>query len=260
MKKHLVLIALLILTLNLTGFASEAKAQTNSCRLASFFGPNKGCALFLDEQSNTYYEYNSYLLDVRTSPCSTFKIPNTLIGLKHNIIQDENSIIKWDGQKRFFPVWNQDLNLQQAFAFSAVWYFEKISSQIGLEEMNKSLREINYGNNDVSSGGTFWIDASLKISPKEQVEFLKRLFNRQIKGYDDKEINILKSIMYRGDLKEGKLYGKTGTSKNNNNGWFVGFWENNGHRLYFALRLYGGNEATGPRAEKITRAILENKF
>lgn len=260
MKKYLLIISLLILTLNFTCFASVPSAKITISSLDSFFDQNQGCALFWDEKSNTYYEYNAYLLDLRTSPCSTFKIPNTVIGLKQGVIQNEKSIIKWDGKKRFFSFWNQDLNLQQAFAFSAVWYFEKIAAQVGLEEMNKAVQEINYGNNDLSSGGTFWIDSSLKISPREQVNFLKRLFNGQIQGYGTKEINILKNIMYRGDLKTGKLYGKTGTSKNNNNGWFVGFWENNGQRLYFALRLYRGSEATGPMAEKITRSILESKF
>jgi len=40
-------------------------------------------------------------------PASTFKIPNTLIALEEEIV-DENTVLKWDGKKRAWKPWNQD--------------------------------------------------------------------------------------------------------------------------------------------------------
>ena len=57
----------------------------------------------------------------RLSPCSTFKIYNTLIGLELGLIKDaDEPWYKWDDVKRDIEGWNQDLTLREAFRVSAV--------------------------------------------------------------------------------------------------------------------------------------------
>gem|GEM_PF-6111828 len=37
--------------------------------------------------------------------------------LKYNVLQDENTVIEWDGIKRYFYEWNKDLNLKEALIY-----------------------------------------------------------------------------------------------------------------------------------------------
>lgn len=66
--------------------------------------------------------------------------------------------------------------------------------------------------------------------------------------------------MNKGTLDGGTLYGKAGTSGENKNGWFVGFYEKNNRYLYFAIRLSDGENATGLQSQKIARSIIEKYY
>lgn len=225
--------------------------------LSDFFGNFKGCAVFYKD--NNYYTYKQNIIDERKSPCSTFKIVLTLAGLKYGILKDENTLIKWDGIKRYFDYWNKDLTLKEAFSLSAVWYFEKIANEIGKENLFEFVNEISYGNCDTTDAIPFWLDSTLEISPREQVDFIRNLFEYKFpinKNY----IKILKKVMNKGHINGGTLYGKTGTSGESNNSWFVGAYKKNNKYIYFATRLYKGENTTGAEAEKITRYILEDYF
>lgn len=68
---------------------------------------------------------------------STFKIVITLAGLKYGILQDENTLIKWDGETRYFDERNKDLTLKEAFNLSAVWYFQKVANKIVREKLDE---------------------------------------------------------------------------------------------------------------------------
>src|SRR5262245_28927928 len=43
----------------------------------------------------------------RTLPASTFKVPHALIGLQAGVITAQ-TVYKWDGKKRDYPVWERD--------------------------------------------------------------------------------------------------------------------------------------------------------
>ncbi len=60
-------------------------------------------------------------------PASTYKILNSLIALESKVIKDENEIIKWDGIKRFYDMWNQDQNLRSALKISCVWFYQELA-------------------------------------------------------------------------------------------------------------------------------------
>ena len=84
-----------------------------------------------------YLKYNPERCANRFIPASTFKIFNSLAALESGAVKDENEIMKWDSVKRFYDMWNQDLNLGQAFKYSAVWFYQELARRIGEEKMKR---------------------------------------------------------------------------------------------------------------------------
>ncbi len=224
---------------------------------SDYFESSDGCVVLLKD--GKFRTYNEGVANVQKTPCSTFKIVLTLVGLKYGVLENENTIIKWDGKKRYFDEWNKDLSLKEAFNLSAVWYFEKVANEIGKEKLNEFVYSILYGNRDTTGEMPFWLDSSLKISPKQQVEFLRNLFEHRL-SVDENHIEILKKIMNKGSINGGNLYGKTGTSGVNNIGWFVGFYERKNENVYFAVELSDGENVSGKQAEKMVKNIIEDCF
>lgn len=163
------------------------------------------------------------------------------------------------GTERYSDYWNKDLTLKKAFNLSAVWYFEKVANEVGKENLSKFVSELSYGNYDTSEEIPFWLNSTIKISPKEQVEFISNLFEYKF-PIDKNHIDILKIVMQKGTINSGTLYGKTDTSSEGNNSWLVGAYEKDNEYLYFAVRLSDGENVPGAEAEKITRDIIENYF
>ncbi|MCB0280586.1 MAG: penicillin binding protein transpeptidase domain-containing protein, partial [Calditrichaeota bacterium] len=96
----------------------------------------EGTIVFIDLSSEKKIIYNSNLANTRTTPCSTFKIWNTLIGIENNQINSENdSFYIWDGISRAYPDWNKDLNLYEAFQYSCVPAYQFLANKIGHNNM-----------------------------------------------------------------------------------------------------------------------------
>ncbi len=199
----------------------------------------------------------------RFSPCSTFKIYNTLIGLALGLINDpDEPWYKWDGVKRNIEGWNQDLTLREAFKASAVPAYQILARQIGETRMKEYIEKIGYGSQDISAGiDIFWLprpDAtSIKISAGEQVNLLNQLLDGKL-PFSEKNVSILHDIMQAAKTDKGVLYGKTGSGTDMNGkadlGWFIGFLESNGTTYVFACNITGGENASG----KVARTIVEN--
>src|SRR5687768_2519450 len=69
----------------------------------------------------------------RFTPCSTFKIPSSVIGLDTAVIPDEWFEIQYD-PKRDGPqheAWSRDFDLRSALRESAVWYFRELARRVG---------------------------------------------------------------------------------------------------------------------------------
>ena len=179
----------------------------------------------------------------RLSPCSTFKIYNTLIGLELGLIKDaDEPWYKWDDVKRDIEGWNQDLTLREAFRVSAVPAYQILAREIGEARMKEYIEKIGYGSQDISSGiDIFWLPrpdtTSIKISADEQVALLNKLLDGKL-PFSEKNIAILRDIMQAEKTGKGTLYGKTGSGTGPdgkwNVGWFVGFLEHNGTTYVFA--------------------------
>ena len=105
----------------------------------------------------------------------------------------------------------------------------------------------------------FWLESSLKISPKQQAVTLNYIFNGE-NNFNVENLEELKNIMYIEKLDNGSLYGKTG-SGTDGKAWFVGFIEESGNRICFAIYLediQNKDVVSGNKAKEIAISILDN--
>ena len=71
-----------------------------------------------------------------------------------------------------FESWNKEQDLNTAMQNSVNWYFERIRSNTK-ELYCAQLKQLNYGNENLGSYKSYWMEDSLKISNLEQVIVLK---------------------------------------------------------------------------------------
>jgi beta-lactamase class D len=201
----------------------------------------KGCfALFNNSQNDfTIYNLERYR-DSSFSPASTFKIVNSLIGLQTGKITDENMVVKWDGITRWNPDWNKDLSMKEAFAVSAVPYYQEVARRIGHDTMKHWIDSLGFGNRDISGPiDSFWLNNTLKVKPDEELGLVKKLYFDELPFFHRTQ-DIVKKVMLREDDTNYKLSYKTGwgeTENGNELGWIVGWIEENRHPYFFVLNF-----------------------
>jgi beta-lactamase class D len=220
----------------------------------------KGSFVMYDLNSDKYFYYDSARCNTRFTPASTFKIPNTIIGLETGVIADENFVIKWDSTKSR-ETCDHDLTLKEAIKYSCVWYYKELARRVGAEKMQEMLNSFNYGNKDISNGvDKFWLEGSLKISQQEQIEFLKKLYKYEL-PVQKRSIDILKNIIVLDSNSNYIMRAKTGWGFENNTdiGWLVGWVEKAGSAYFFAINVETDKENPkfGEARMKITEKILK---
>ena len=116
----------------------------------------------------------------KSAPASTFKIPHALIALEAGVLRREE-VIRWDGRDQPFAAWERDHSLDTAMKASVYWFFQRTASLLGRERMLNGLRTLKYGDTTFTGSLTsFWIDGGLTISPRQQLDFLRRLFADEV--------------------------------------------------------------------------------
>lgn len=225
-----------------------------------YFEGYEGGFILYDYNNKYYIRHNEKICTTRYSPCSTFKIPNTLLALQLGIISADSNFMKWDGTERRIESWNADQTLESAFKNSTVWYYQNLARQIGDQNYNKFLSEFNYGNQDISGGlENFWLYSSLTISPEEQVKFLEKIYLYDL-PIDSININTLKKVMLIEESDVHKFSGKTGSGIKEGSpdiGWFVGAVEL-GSNIYLFATFIEGDDASGAKAKEISKRILQS--
>lgn len=274
-KRFFVFICCLTAILFSAGVSRTVAETTVEINLQEYFDGVNGTAIFYYPESDTYAVYQKELSEKRSSPCSTFKIFSTYVGLDMGVIQMNDSVRTWNGTRYWYEPWNRDIGLPDAFRQSCVWYYRQVIDDIGQPVMQAYIDEMNYGNRDISDWQGdlnegepltdlkgFWLESSLKISPKEQIQVLRRIMERPEKG---ELANTLKLLMLSRDDTETslKVYGKTGFGRvdgKNTDAWFVGLYEKNGKTAYFALRLDDPDNprATSDKAKAIALSIIDD--
>lgn len=253
--------------------AADAKEQSIPRRekvvyedLSSYFDGYDGTFVLYDLKKRTYTVYNKEKSEKRVSPNSTFKSPHALVGLQTGVLQDADTVLRWDGTEYPFPEWNRDQTLTEAIQNSTIWYFQEVAQRVGPVREKRYLQVFRYGNRDLSGGLTnFWLQSSLKISPKEQVDFLRRFYTYHL-PVSKRNIDIVKEILVLEEKNGALLSGKTGTGWKDAelngipiNGYFVGYVEKDGNAYFFATNIEAEDHATGGNAKAITLQILRDK-
>ncbi|UOQ74300.1 class D beta-lactamase [Hymenobacter cellulosilyticus] len=228
----------------------------------------RGSFLVLDAATRQFMAYDVARCRQGFLPASTFKIPNTLIGLETGVVRDTAEVFRWDGVTRSFPQWNRDMSFAQALRVSCVPCYQQLARRVGAERYQQWLPRLRFGSMRVTpaSVDTFWLTGPSRITQFEQIDFLQRLQRGKLpvaRRTQDLTKNML--ILSRGP--GWVLRGKTGWTmqQGHDNGWFVGWVEQNGKAYFFALNAEpaDGKPATaqfvqGRRA--ITEQILQREF
>jgi beta-lactamase class D len=243
--------------------ATAARAEDVTPDLGAQFPGFRAAFVLRDVAAGRTVRHDPTLARERTSPCSTFKIPNSIIALETGVVPDASYVLPWDGVKRPIPEWNRDQDMRSAIRYSVVWYYQELARRVGPERMRKWVSDLGYGNEDTSGGiDRFWLGSSLRISPDEQVDFLARLHAGALPA-SARSIAIVKDILVQDPPGPGTVYrGKTGSCRDpgakDPHGWWVGSVEKEG-RLYVYAALIVGPGASGmvcrPMAEKALAAL-----
>ena len=225
--------------------------EASAADLAAHFKPfPDGAFVLYDLKRDRYLRHNEARCRERFSPFSTFKIPNSLIGLDTGVIPDAEFRIKWDAEKYPahsrdtlpFSAWWQDQTLRTAFKRSVVWYYRELALKVGEQRMRDYVKRLRYGNEDASGPvNNFWLNSSLRISADEQVEFLKRLHREEL-PVSKRSTAIVKDIIKLEETPDYRLSGKTGggpLGENRYLGWFVGYVETKDNTYFFATEIEG---------------------
>lgn len=242
---------------------------------SNYFDGINGAAVIYDSVEGDYQIYNPELAKTRRSPCSTFKIISSLIALEKGIIQADRSTRTWSGEIFWNEDWNRDIDFTDAFQASCVWYFRQVVDEIGKDVMQEELARLAYGNCDISDWEGrlntnnnnpaltgFWIESSLLVSPKEQVEVMERIFGSGT-SYLEETLHQLKQAMLLLEQQEAgsSVYGKTGMGKANGvvvDAWFTGFAEAADKRISFCVYLgeTENKEVSSVKAKEIALQIV----
>jgi beta-lactamase class D len=227
--------------------------------------------LLIDGTSGETLLERGFQLDERLSPCSTFKIPLSLMGYDTGILIDEHTPL-WpfqEGYDDFLDTWKTSQSPQSWMQHSCIWYSKLLSCHLGLERMQAYLAAFAYGNQDLSWGivqpgeiDPAWLPAApLKISPREQVEFIRNMLQHKL-GITSDATHKTKAILFKEDLSQGgKLFGKTswsGLSQSpGQHAWVVGWLEKREHVFPFAYVIIGQAIALDQRIPRVKQLIAE---
>lgn len=246
--------------------ATAAHAQD----LSGFFKGINGAFVVYDLKNDRYVRYNERRCREKFSPKSTFKIPNSLIGLEAVVIRDAEFVIQWNREKyppqanwnqEPFVHWGKDQTLRSAIKYSVLWYYRELALRVGGRQMKKYVTAFDYGNEDVSGRvDNFWLNNVLKISADEQVEFLKAFYTGRL-PVSKRSTEIVKDILVLEKVPTYQLSAKTGGGPVDEGiyiGWFVGYLESNGNVYFFATNIEGGSyvEIRDKRID-ITKQLLK---
>ena len=236
-----------------------------------YFGNYGYCALVLsrNRHDEVLMEIGPKQCQQALSPCSTFKIPNALIGLQSGVISGPDDLKKWDGEKRARAISNRDHTLQTAINKSIPWYFQELARDVGEKRMANWLAQLDYGNQDISGGiDRFWLGSSLKINAHSQMKLLRDLWHG-ILPFDPDYQEQLREMLVLDSHLDGILHGKTGGCAGSvdgqtlDHGWFIGWvdWNKASARqpstTFFVLNTTGDG-ARSSEAKRIALEILQD--
>lgn len=246
--------------------ATEAKtppiAWRDDARIGEMFKKAgvSGTFVAYDVATGQYTGHDRQRASIRYVPASTFKIPNSLIGLDAGAVADVDQVLPYGGGPTFLPQWARDMPLREAIKVSNVPVYKELARRIGMPRMREGLRRLDYGN--MAAGDTvdnFWLEGPLKISAVEQVRFLGRLAQDKLPFSKPAMAAVREIVRQEG---EANLYAKTGwyvpEDRKEQIGWWVGWVEKDGRVVAFALNIDMNDDAAGAKRVPLGKAALQS--
>ena len=220
-----------------------------------------GTFVLYDVTAGTLKGYNRARAEERFTPASTFKIPNTLIGLSVGAVAGVDAVLPYKGPAQpFIKEWARDMSLREAIVLSNVPIYQELARRIGPERMQTGLAALDYGNKEIGPAiDQFWLVGPLKISAVEQTRFLAGLA-REALPFPRSCQKSLREIL---QLERGSgwaLYGKTGwqNAPGPGVGWWVGWVEKEGRIYAFALNMAIQKPEDAPKRIELGKAGLRS--
>ena len=255
MKTPSLLLALLLAAAN----AGAAEwAQNKAIDQAFKQAGVTGTLVVYDVSADRYTVHNRKRANVRYIPASTFKGPNTLIGLTVGSVSGVDEVLPYGGKPQRFAAWEKDMNLRDAIKASNVPVYQELARRTGLTRMREQLVRLDYGNGDTGTVvDTFWLVGPLKISALEQARFQARLAQDKL-PFPKPAMALTRDILLTEKAPTYSLHSKTGWSDSTKpgTGWWAG-WVQKGDRTYaFALNIDMVTDADAPKRVPLGRAAL----
>ena len=234
--------------------STRSEKPTHTLVSAESFGDYEACFLLQTIDGKTVAAHESTLCDEPLPPCSTFKIPNSLVALESRAVA-VNEVLPYDGSPQHFNSWERDHTMATALRYSVVWYYQEVARRVGDTEMQSFLERVHYGNEDISAGiDSFWLDSSLQITPREQLDFVSRFYRFELPVAKATVAEVQDMLVL--DETDTELFaGKTGTCLDPRVGWFVGYAQAGDTELVF-VTLIRGDDARGAIARGLTQRAL----
>ncbi len=217
----------------------------------------EGTFALLNNQMGTITVYNMKLDTQRLSSGTSFKIPETLIGIQIGKITNENTTLLNDSTATGNPT------LKEAFGNSSIPYFQSLAREIGKDTLKFWLDSIGYGNKKITSPvDSFWLNNEIKISPDEQLGLLSKLYFDQL-PFQKYAQEMVGSMMLQEDDSLYKYSYTTGTGideKNNQIAWNLGWIEENRHVYFFVTFIKTPDKSMDVKttAIKISKSVLRS--
>jgi beta-lactamase class D len=198
-----------------------------------------GTFVLYDVTAQRFIGHDRTRAEKRFIPASTFKIPNTLIGLSVGAVKSVDEVLPYGGNPQPFKAWERDMSLREAIAMSNVAIYRELARRIGLDRMRENVSKLGYGNADIgASVDTFWLRGPLRISAVEQTQFLAKLAQEALPYPQALQAKVREIIV----VEKGAnwtLYGKTGweNAPGPGVGWWVGWVQKDKGIYAFALNI-----------------------
>jgi len=210
------------------------------------------CTLLMDAASGKELAREGHC-DERVTPASTFNIPVALMGYDSGILRSAHApVLPFKrGYPAYIPSWRADTDPSSWLQNSVLWYAQQVTAQLGAARFQDYVARFGYGNQDLSGDpgkdnglAQSWVGSSLRISPLEQVAFLRQVANRTL-PVSEQAYQLTETIMPRQVLENGwEVFGKTGTASAllpdgaddpaRQYGWYVGWAKKDGRKVVFA--------------------------
>lgn len=255
------LLALLTLTLpTLFALATQSHAQDLPIPPSA----ERICTLIAEAQSGKIL-LEAGDCDTRVTPASTFKLPLAVMGFESGFLHSPDAPSlpfrqgdpDWGG-----AAWRQDTTPRHWLEYSVVWYSQRITRALGAPTLTRYAQAFGYGNADFSGDAGFdngleraWIASSLRVSPREQLGFLRGL----VTGILPVSAHAMAATRAstQSTVQDGwQIWGKTGTAyprKKDRSfdyahgwGWYVGW-----------AQPEGGQRTGTPQGEENTLVFVQ---